>query len=1003
MALEFLLSALATLKAAEPFRDAAKIEGADRLERQVAALLLQLPEPGEEAKKEKGECPGDPDLVGAGLRFGVCLFRDGWLVVVLVRFPCMKTPRIFIGLLLLFVAARAADADGEKVAGRGLPPAAGHVVDFVKEIKPLLETTCVKCHAKGKAKGDFSLETREAFLKGGESGAAVVPGESAKSSVVDLVAGTDPDEVMPKKGTKWTPEQVGLLRAWIDQQMPWDPAITFAKPEPQNLHPREVALPDAPENNPIDRLLAPYFAAHGIAPPAPVEDRLFLRRASLDTIGLLPSPEQLATFTADAAPDKRETLVRTLLADRRGYTDHWITFWNDLLRNDYAGTGYIDGGRRQISLWLYSALFEDLPYDRFVAQLVNPSAASEGFTRGILWRGNVNAAMSPPMQASQNVSQVFMGVNIKCASCHDSFVNDWALSDAYGLAAVYSDAELELVHCDKPTGKKATPAFLYPALGAIDASAAKPARLQRLAEIMTSRENGRLPRTIVNRLWARLLGRGLVEPLDDMDQPAWNRDLLDWLAEDLVAHKYDLKRTLEIILTSNAYQLPAVESPREKEAFVFRGPLTRRLTAEQFADALSGLSGKWARLPSSLEFDFGHSDANTPQWIWTDEPVALGGQRGAARNAKTQLERAMKSLAAAQTAALAAAEAGGPQIEQARALAEQSAAAASAAQVELKASEDETVGLRHPVVFRKELTLAKKPTRAYATALASQGFSVQVNGKVANPIMRDGSRNGRIVLLDLEPLLIVGKNVIAIEVSSHTEKSMNDAERKKFPGSAEHLNKQSGLAFYLRCKFDDEESLEVTSDATWRARRNPEVKWNSVTLPDDRWALAKALAPGTSPIDEGPGLEPIARNDFANQPVELGPRLAPALSIATHVGEMRASLVASDPLQTALDRPNREQVVPARATAATTLQALELTNGGTLDHQLDTAGTQMAPVAQRDPAAWIDETYRQLLDRPPSDTERAVALEMIGAAPQPTAVADFLWAVVNLPEFQLIN
>ena len=104
---------------------------------------------------------------------------------------------------------------------------------------------------------------------------------------------------------------------------------------------------------------------------------------------------------------------------------------------------------------------------------------------------------------------------------------------------------------------------------------------------MTAPANGRLSRTLVNRLWARLLGRGLVEPLDDMEKPAWNADLLDWLAEDFVAHGYDVKHTLEVICTSRAYQLPAVENPGEKDAYVFRGPLTRRLTAEQFTDAIS--------------------------------------------------------------------------------------------------------------------------------------------------------------------------------------------------------------------------------------------------------------------------------------------------------------------------------------------------------------------------------------------------------------------------------
>ena len=150
-----------------------------------------------------------------------------------------------------------------------------------------------------------------------------------------------------------------------------------------------------------------------------------------------------------------------------------------------------------------------------------------------------------------------MGVNLKCASCHDSFINDWQLADAYGLAAIYADGALEMVECDRPTGKTAPMKFLYGELGAIDAQAPRAARLQQLAHVLTGSNNGRLARTIVNRLWARFMGRGLVEPIDDMEQAAWHPDLLDWLAEDMVAHGYDLKRTMTVILTSKAYQAEA--------------------------------------------------------------------------------------------------------------------------------------------------------------------------------------------------------------------------------------------------------------------------------------------------------------------------------------------------------------------------------------------------------------------------------------------------------------
>ena len=115
------------------------------------------------------------------------------------------------------LAAADAPSGARRRAAAALPPAASRHVDFVKDLKPLFESSCIQCHAKGKDKGGFSLETRESFLKGGDSGPVAVLGKSDQSHIVALVAGTDPDSTMPKKGKKWSAEQVGLLRAWIDQ------------------------------------------------------------------------------------------------------------------------------------------------------------------------------------------------------------------------------------------------------------------------------------------------------------------------------------------------------------------------------------------------------------------------------------------------------------------------------------------------------------------------------------------------------------------------------------------------------------------------------------------------------------------------------------------------------------------------------------------------------------------------------------------------------------------
>ena len=152
------------------------------------------------------------------------------------------------------------------------------------------------------------------------------------------------------------------------------------------------------------------------------------------------------------------------------------------------------------------------------------------------------ASSDPESHGAASDRWYVLGTQIKCATCHDSFTSRWTQAELWGLATIFADGPMEIARCEKPTGKFATPGFLFPELGTIDSKLPRPQQVQRLAELVTSKENGLLPRTIVNRLWSRLMGRGLVEPVDNMEDPAWDPDLLDWLAGDLVAHNYDLKR-----------------------------------------------------------------------------------------------------------------------------------------------------------------------------------------------------------------------------------------------------------------------------------------------------------------------------------------------------------------------------------------------------------------------------------------------------------------------------
>jgi len=445
----------------------------------------------------------------------------------------------------------------------GVGVAAG--ADFVTEIHPILASRCLGCHSGAKAQAGLDLSKKETAMR-------VLTG--ADPSLLARVEGRA-GRVMPPTGERLEAKQVELLREWIGAGAPWvevgaKPGTDWVPP----LEPRAVALPPG-AGNPIDRFL-------GKPDKGVVGDAGFARRAYLDLWGIGPGAEAIEAF--EKIHD-RGALVDRLLADERRYSGHWISWWNDLLRND-IGVVY-HGDRKSITGWLETALRTNMPYDEMVRELLNPIGgdAPEGFLTGVNWRGEVNASQTPYMQASQNTAQVFLGINLKCASCHDSFINKYQLKQAYGLAAIFAkESKLELVRCDNKTGVYQEAEFLWPELGRIPAGASESERRYWAAKLFTSPRNGRLARTIVNRYWQRLMGKGLVEPVDDMDARPANPDLLDWLASDFAAHGYDLKYLLRLIMTSNAYQ--RADAP------------PRRMSAEQFSDTLSAITGEWRFLQS---------------------------------------------------------------------------------------------------------------------------------------------------------------------------------------------------------------------------------------------------------------------------------------------------------------------------------------------------------------------------------------------------------------------
>jgi uncharacterized membrane protein len=471
-------------------------------------------------------------------------------------------------------------------------------IELVTNVRSVLAHNCYKCHSGAKIEGKLRLDEKEFVFAGGESGPVIQPGNPGASDMIRRVSlNKNHKDVMPSKGKLLSKDEINLLTLWVEKGAPWPDGVAQQSVyRVADLAPRNPGLPPAQAGleHPVDRWVDQYFKENKLQWSETVSDRVYLRRIYLDVIGLLPSAQELDAFEADASPDKREQWLQQLLNRKDDYAQHWLTFWNDLLRNDYTGTGYITGGRFAITDWLYTAIRDNKPYDQFVKDLLNPTAKSKGFIEGIRWRGTVNASQRVEMQAAQNVGQVILGLNLKCASCHDSFISDWKLEQSYAFANIFADSTLEVSRCETPTGKMAQTKILWEELGDIDSTASKAEKLKQLADRLVQPANGRMYRTVVNRIWKQMMGRGIVEPVDEMDNEPWSQDLLDWLAVDFAENGYDIKRLIFQIASSKIYQSQsiAVDSPEKLLAddYKFQGVVRRRLTAEQFSDAVSMLA-----------------------------------------------------------------------------------------------------------------------------------------------------------------------------------------------------------------------------------------------------------------------------------------------------------------------------------------------------------------------------------------------------------------------------
>jgi hypothetical protein len=348
----------------------------------------------------------------------------------------------------------------------------------------------------------------------------------------------------------------------------------------------------------IDRFIASRMAALGLPASPRCSDTDFLRRASLDIAGVLPSPEEVRAFLADSDPQKREKLVLSLL-ERPEYVDFWVLRWADVLRSSRRLLG--EKGVQALNGWIRQAVARNVGWDQLARELL--LAEGSAFENG---PANFLRASADPLEMAENTSQVFLGVRMQCAKCHNHPYEKWTMQDYYRLAAFFAQTrarpgptggELVLVSTrhgevqHPKTGARMVPAPLdgQP----LDAAFAGNRR-EALAEWLTSPRNPFFARVFVNRMWKHFFGRGLVEPVDDLraTNPPSHPELLDFLSEDFARNGYDVKRLIRVLTGTAAYHRSAAPLPGNARdtRFLSRYPF-KRLGAEQLADALAAATG----------------------------------------------------------------------------------------------------------------------------------------------------------------------------------------------------------------------------------------------------------------------------------------------------------------------------------------------------------------------------------------------------------------------------
>ena len=496
-------------------------------------------------------------------------------------------------------------------------------IDFFRDVQPILETKCFDCHKGGKAKGGLKLDSLADVLKGGESGdPAITPHRPEKSEMLARVTTDDVESIMPPKGGPLAKEQIATLTKWIAEGGNW-----------------------------------PEFKADNMTVSALTDDLAFLRRVTLDTVGVVPTLAEIGEFTTDTGADKRAKAIDRLLKDPR-WADHWMGYWQDVLAENPNMLNPTLNNTGPFRWWIYESLLDNKPMDLFVTELLRMKGSERlGGPAGF----SVASQNDVPMAAKGTiVSTAFLGVEMKCARCHDSPTGKSTQQDLFELAAMLNMKPVEVVPTSSVSAEKLTAGGRKPLISvtlktgtkvepkwpfgefcaeALGKNLAQDAKDQRdlLAALVTAPQNERFAQVIANRVWKRFMGRGIVEPVDDWEKGRpTHPEMLRWLARELVRSGYDVKQLARIILNSHAYQR-ATDSTLKTTSPLFTSPAPRRLGAEQIVDSLFAATAKpFAIEEVSLDIDGRRDMANS---------ISLGQPRRSWMLASTSNERDRPSLA----------------------------------------------------------------------------------------------------------------------------------------------------------------------------------------------------------------------------------------------------------------------------------------------------------------------------------------------------------------------